>query len=272
MLESANRLAHQEDSLLQHIGLHLSLLHAAVPDQWFAHAGDSILGPAWSLSLEWQFYLLAPLFFFAAMRGYVGWLIACSVLLLIKLQALNSGLTFNLGGFLPLKFEFFMLGMGSFFVWRQVTTTGELKRPVGALFFALLLAYVVMFFVGGMREHFFPIAIWLTVFFGALLRVRSGQSNLLSRILAGSAMLYAGRMSYVTYIFHIVVVQLIGYVMVRHMDAQTSRPVAFGVMLLLGSVLTLAGSVLIHKLVEMPGIEMGKKLRRRSTGATTPAV
>ena len=58
------RLDSTEKNIAIHIALHLSLLHGLIADQWLPFAGDSILGPAWSLSLEWQFYLVAPLFFF----------------------------------------------------------------------------------------------------------------------------------------------------------------------------------------------------------------
>ena len=47
--------------LWPHIVAHLLLLHGLIPDKILPYAYVSLLGPAWSLSTEWQFYLLIGL-------------------------------------------------------------------------------------------------------------------------------------------------------------------------------------------------------------------
>lgn len=44
-----------------HAVLHMFLLQGAVPDSILPYSSAALIGPAWSLSLEWQFYLIAPL-------------------------------------------------------------------------------------------------------------------------------------------------------------------------------------------------------------------
>ena len=43
------------------MGLHLLMLHGLVPIATDPQAAYAFIGQAWSVSLEWQFYLLAPL-------------------------------------------------------------------------------------------------------------------------------------------------------------------------------------------------------------------
>ncbi len=47
--------------LLWHLAAHVTLLHGLIPQGLLPYAWISLLGPAWSLSTEWQFYLLAAL-------------------------------------------------------------------------------------------------------------------------------------------------------------------------------------------------------------------
>ena len=54
-----------------HLLAHISMLHGMLSYNLLPGAPFVYLPPAWSLSLEWQFYLLAP-FAIAAVRNYIG--------------------------------------------------------------------------------------------------------------------------------------------------------------------------------------------------------
>lgn len=43
----------------QHLAAHFLMLHGAV-SAWLSWSGQALLPPAWSISLEWQLYLIAP--------------------------------------------------------------------------------------------------------------------------------------------------------------------------------------------------------------------
>jgi peptidoglycan/LPS O-acetylase OafA/YrhL len=51
-----------------HALLHATMLHGLVPDGWLRNSAGAFLTPAWTLSVEWQFYLLIPIFFIAYRR------------------------------------------------------------------------------------------------------------------------------------------------------------------------------------------------------------
>src|SRR5688572_29839173 len=73
-----------------HWMLHLTLLQGVVPDSVLPWSSLAFVGPAWTLSLEWQFYLLAPLIV-AAMRS-PRWALAIIVLSYVCSELAARGL------------------------------------------------------------------------------------------------------------------------------------------------------------------------------------
>lgn len=57
-----------EDHFFAHMAAHLPMLHGLVDQRLLPNSAYAFLGTAWSISLEWQFYLIAPLVVLALMR------------------------------------------------------------------------------------------------------------------------------------------------------------------------------------------------------------
>lgn len=49
-------------AILPNLLLHLTMFHGIVPDTVLPNSATAFSGPLWSISLEWQFYLVAPVF------------------------------------------------------------------------------------------------------------------------------------------------------------------------------------------------------------------
>jgi peptidoglycan/LPS O-acetylase OafA/YrhL len=58
-----------------HAAAHLVMLHGAISNSILPFSQYAFNSPGWSLSLEWQFYLIAPLvIMFARSRAGIAWL------------------------------------------------------------------------------------------------------------------------------------------------------------------------------------------------------
>ena len=66
------------------VALHAVLLQGVVPDSIIPYSASAVLGPAWSLTLEWQFYLVAPAFVWLVARdtGRMAFTLAVAALAL----------------------------------------------------------------------------------------------------------------------------------------------------------------------------------------------
>lgn len=107
------------DNIYWHVPLHLFMFHGTIPDSLIPDASGAFLMPGWSVSLEWQFYLLAPLAYAAAVSSKpVHRLGLCGLCLLMFLGARYVIPPVRYGAALPFHVEFFFLGAASYFVYK----------------------------------------------------------------------------------------------------------------------------------------------------------
>ena len=69
------------DHTLTHTLAHLTMLHGLVPDRLLPFSDYAFLGQAWSISLEWQFYLIAPIFFYLTRGSHLAFRVGAAVVL-----------------------------------------------------------------------------------------------------------------------------------------------------------------------------------------------
>jgi peptidoglycan/LPS O-acetylase OafA/YrhL len=233
-----------------HLAAHLAMVHAAIPPSMLPHANYAILHPGWSLSLEWQFYLLAPLVFAMLLRG------GASALLVIGGACAAHFLLAGPQGFLPLHVPEFALGIACYMVWRRrPALSWPLLLPAG-----MALAYLT--------THDPAVVVWMAVFLAALAPRAAGAATL-NGVLQSAPLQALGRWSYAVYLSHTIV-------LVLAMDAlrAAGMPVMgqwayFGALLAATLCGTLVVSAALHRWVEAPCIAFGRRIAAR--GPRAPA-
>src|SRR5262249_40932758 len=145
------------EPLLVHFLVHASMLHSAVPQWLLPNSSAAILIPAWSISLEWQFYLLVPLLLIVPLPPAARLLlVSISAFILYRVFAPRlTGFDFF---FLPFKVHLFWIGIISAFVYRTL-----LNRLAGLSNWPALLALSAFFAVALLLpiSRNFALLIWL---------------------------------------------------------------------------------------------------------------
>lgn len=261
---SALRFDAQQPSLWLHTALHLLLLHGLVPDMVLYSASMSILGPAWSLSLEWQFYLVAPaIVAIVLMRGRPLIQLACFVGMAAAMSATYAiADQFEYPAALPLCIGFFLIGV----VTRCWLGGTSLPRLLPALAVAGLNLglYIAAYGYGRAWMGALPIAIW-GVMVWYLHKIQTGQAlNPLGRavdlLLASRPAVIMGRWSYASYLLHLPL-----FVLVLWLGKAAGLPqneTIYFLMLVATCPVLVAASGLAYRWIEQPGIGLGKRLTR----------
>ncbi len=242
--------------LWPHFIVHLSLLQGLVPNTILRFSDYAILGPAWSISLEWQFYLLAPVLFQMIRAG--RWMaLSVTACAFIGLRHLN----YPAEGFIGNQFGYFLIGIVSYYVFKLGRRMGPV--PAQAADMAAIAGAAMAYFFFRIPWHF---AVWAIVLATITFR-RSDERGLTGAVdwtLSRPALKWLGQVSYSVYLWHMPVL----YVVMGRIEANVPGLTrgAFLAMALPGTVMvTLGLSALTYRFVELPGIRFGKTLGGRKS-------
>ena len=238
----------EQSHLISHVLVHIPMLHAAIPETILPSSSIALLGPAWSISLEWQFYLIAiPLFLSLNKWKERGWIMfACAAGLgWMFLYSPPFDDWFPMRGFLSQKLLLFGIGIASHELWRAVYEKRESVAPA-MLWFATAILFITLSL---------PLAIWGVVFATML-----NSSSFIAKLLNSSYIQFLGRVSYSTYLGHMHVIFLIQTV-VLSVYPTVGKQAMLAVLLVIGTPLILLWSVALYRWVEKPAIALGRRLR-----------
>ena len=100
------------------------MLHGLVPHSLLPDATGAFLGPGWSVSTEWQFYLVAPLAV-ALCRSAAGWRVLGCLSVLVCFVGFNylgfaSSLRNDTASMLGFKAHYFFIGGVLYWLWTEM--------------------------------------------------------------------------------------------------------------------------------------------------------
>ena len=243
-----------------HMVFHFLMLHGVIPDPWLPSSAFAFLMPAWSMSVEWQFYLIAPAGYALAVSSRAGRRVAlCGLIIVVFVCAHWGGRMFpdwDSGAVLPSFLPFVFLGAASYFLYKRNSA-----RPIFTCGLPVFISFAIFLLVlgGKLALNLMPIIIWVG-FFGLILEHPSSRSyRLIAPLFNNRVVQYIGRISYSLYLSHILIVTALQYPLLRFFP-ELSRPVHVGILLILTVPLSIAVSAVLYRLVEVPGMKLGQSL------------
>ena len=235
------------EGALVEIAAHLVMAHGLFPDAVLPHVWVRFLGAAWSLSTEWQFYVLALILAMRGMRDsrLVVFFLALAAAGLGWHTLAPEGWVFS-RAFLPNKAQYFALGIASAAVLARA-------RGAGVMYLAVLVATLAISFdQGGPGKMAAPL-VW-TFCLGAEL----GFLAPLAALLRHKALLWLGVVSYPLYIAHEPIHKMLCMLLSR---VAGGDGVVFTLLWLPSAILLpLAVAWWLHRAVELPVQRWGRAI------------
>ena len=245
------------------IPAHLIMLHGVFPDMFYG-SNTPIrlmwLGPAWSISLEWQFYLIAPVVFRWATSAQIA---PRLILYLLCLGLIYAGHTYEWGvGFLPFHVEYFLVGAVSYFIYKRHLHNQEAREGPSLILPAVCLAWMLYLLTGKVREVI-PLGLW-GIFFALLLEpVGCVEARWVRPFFTRPTVQFLGKISYSIYLSHELVIVAAQSALIRFLPS-LGQQAHFWVLLGATVPITIGVSALLYRFIERPAIEWGRRFTARS--------
>jgi peptidoglycan/LPS O-acetylase OafA/YrhL len=239
-------------NLAPHFLAHLTMLQGLIPGRFLRDSSFTLVGQAWSISVEWQFYLIAPFLFM-----WISTLRRWQSLVALGLVATGSMIYghFTDSGFAGNNMGMFAIGFASYFFYRSDFS----KINVNLIRIGFVAVAFFGFFV--QQSHFIGLAVWLSAFYAVIAARRSGGQNLITRVFLLPPVLYVGRVSYSLYLVHM---QVLFALMWFFRDISVPVQIQYVALPAVCLATAIAVSAVVHHTIEAPLHDFGRRLSKAS--------
>lgn len=255
--------SNQASAFGYHVFWHLTLLNGLLPKNFLPGANGALLVPAWSITLEWQYYLVAPLLA-RGVRSGVGLL---AIGLTAWLGKRYAGPWHNeLLAFLPAHLPLFLIGIASYHLYASRRNSSSELRPLSS---AWVVAPIMMGVIAGW--HPVALALWGLGFGCIMVRgddIVARAISLIRSILLHKSLQYLGKISFPVYLVHWPVIVLMLAIVIQ-VKPDASAALALALLTLIGVPVILLTAAVVHHLIEKPCMDLGKRLERRHPPVTS---
>lgn len=238
---------------------YLTLVEGALPDTVLDQTSFRLLPPAWSLSLEWQFYLVAP-FWIAFVRTSRGPMIS-SALAIVAWVLFERGAfgPFSLPSFLPAAAPYFAIGIATRLALEGGRPAARQRHAITATAGAAAPFLLVGWLLGCVHTRDVLVATLLWMLLVILItRGSNRRHGSLAFLLEASWVVAIGRRSFSVYILHWPLLACLTALSVTVL--RLDQVPSFVFVLALGLLLTLLGATVLFRSVEEPVIAFGRRL------------
>lgn len=254
----------EADAFWLHLVAHLTLLHGIIPDNILYGSALTFNGVLWSLSLEWQFYLVAPLLVAGLIHAPRNWGLFITIVGIIALAPLVLSKYYTqVPSFLPPVLGWFAVGILSGAFYERLKNNKEV----------LLTAAFLLVGVAAMSSKItvvLPICIWVACYVIARDKSLPGTRPF-HHLLSNKWLIACGERSYGFYLFHMPI--LIVWAIALDELGLAENKYLFAALLMPSAIVCLVLAWLSYDHLEMRITKWaGKKFRRTtSAGSHMPA-
>lgn len=253
----SQRTASEHANTAAHLVAHLAGLHGAIPDAWLYGSSLAFNSPLWSLSLEWQFYVVAPFVIAALANPRKHPLVfAVSILAALSGRWLFDPWFPQVPSFLPMMLTFFLVGIWCALLKDRIR---QHLLPVAIASVVVIVALQLM----GSQRYVVTLIVWCGAF-GIGLAPPRGLFRLAQQVLSLRPLAAFGERSYGFYGYHLPIMLTLAAWLSAHGNG-TSRW-AFAAMLLPAIIAAMALAWLSYELMEAP---INAWAKRRFRGVRT---